>query len=149
MPLRDAIRKSLAAAAIGAVVIAAPVTVLHAVGTTPAAAPAQAAAPVTSVPATGNPSAVLPDFSTMVQKYGPAVVNITVVSKVPVADNGDDEDENDNPFGPNSPFAPFFRGIPHGQPAPTRGEGSGFVIRPDGYILTNAHVVNGASEVTV
>src|SRR5581483_8327713 len=116
MSLRTLIRKPLAAAALGAAVIAAPVSVLYAVGVTTnaatAAAPAAAVGPVTSVPAAGNPSAVLPDFSTMVQKYGPAVVNITVVSKVPVADNGDDEDDNENPFGPNSPFAPFFRGLP-------------------------------------
>src|SRR3981189_920757 len=124
MSIRTLIRKPLAAAALGAAVIAAPVSVLYAFGVTPvtaaaATAPAATATgPVTPVPATGNPAAVLPHFSTLVQKYGPAVVNISVVSKVPVSNNspGDDDDEDDNgggggnnasPFGPNSPFAPF------------------------------------------
>ena len=108
-------------------------------------------------PAVVNPAVVgLPDFSSMVQRYGTAVVNIAVVTKASPAINGQgDEDDDDNgggnanPFGPNSPFAPFFHGIPAPQQAPARGEGSGFIVRSDGVILTNAHVVNGASEVVV
>src|SRR5580693_4395322 len=140
MSVRTFIRKPLAAAVLGATIVAAPVSALYAFGAPGAAASPPAATstgPVTPVPATGNPTAVLPDFSTMVQKYGPAVVNIQVVSKVPVSNNqpGDDDDDDDDgggnnasPFGPNSPFAPFFRGpqMPQ-QQQPTRGEGSGVI----------------------
>jgi serine protease Do len=169
MKLPSLIRKPLVAAILGAAAIAVPVSALYVAGVTravatptalsalaagPAAAPAPAAAAV--------PMIALPDFSSMVQRYGPAVVNISVVTKTAAMNSqGDDEDSpdngnggnggNDNPFGPNSPFAPFFRGLPFQmpQPGPMHGEGSGFIIRPDGVIMTNAHVVNGASEVTV
>src|SRR4029077_15710133 len=129
MTARGFVRNQLYAALIGAVAVAAPVGALYALGAGPATAPAAVTqtAPTVSAPATGNPNAVLPDFSTMVQKYGPAVVNISLVSKVPTsyspADQGhpgaDDDDDSgsqgpqgQNPFGPNSPFAPFSRGCP-------------------------------------
>ena len=99
-----------------------------------------AAAPVSSAAVQG-----LPDFSPLVERYGPAVVNITVKQEVKTAARP--------PFpgfdGNDSPFAPFFRGMPMPPHQPMIGEGSGFIVAADGLILTNAHVVDDATEVTV
>jgi serine protease Do len=106
----------------------------------PAASAAAAPAPPTALQA-------LPDFSGLVERYGPAVVNITVKQNVRTTGRSDFPFPG---FDEDSPFAPFFRGFPVPQPnLPLRGQGSGFIVAGDGLILTNAHVVDDASEVTV
>src|SRR6516165_11894730 len=114
MTLSSLIRKPLIAAVLGASMIGVPVGTLYFAGATRALATPASAAVTTQAapaPAAGVPTVTLPDFSSMVQRYGSAVVNIQVVTKVPTSfngqggDQGDDENGGDNgqgnPFGPN------------------------------------------------
>jgi len=137
--------RSVVAALIGAGVVGLPAGTLYALGALhdePAAA--EASASTTPAPAAAR---ALPDFSGLVQQYGPAVVNVTVTSNVKPAGL----DQPGIPGMEDSPFGEFFRGMPRQapEPGPTRGSGSGFIVNPDGLILTNAHVVANADNVTV
>ncbi len=106
------------------------------------------------------PSHIAPgSFADVVDRVSPAVVSV----KVKITESGDQADSDDQDGGPSLPNVPkddplyrFFKqfgqgqgGMPHAHPRTGMAQGSGFFISPDGYVVTNNHVVENATDVQI
>jgi serine protease Do len=156
------LRKALLATALGAVIVV------------PTLVPYGMAQSTSGQNVTQQSPQLLPSLSPIIQKVMPAVVNISVTSKPGAVSSGDEEgdvspqaapgDESPTPGFPQSPFDEFLRrffnqqgpnggpngGTPHPQMGQRIALGSGFIIDPQGYVVTNNHVVgDNAGKITV
>ncbi|HTT12233.1 MAG TPA: Do family serine endopeptidase [Burkholderiaceae bacterium] len=105
--------------------------------------------------ATAAGPAALPDIAGLAARVGPSVVNITASGSRDIATVADADDDGDD--APDvDPMRDFLRrfqqqfgGLPPKISVPLQVQASGFIVRGDGVVLTNAHVVNDAQEVIV
>jgi len=133
---------------------------------TPQKAPLNAPSNVGPVTAGGKPHMIPDSFADLTAKLSPAVVNISISATLKPGEGDDEEGGDDDQggqdggpqvpeFPPGSPMDKFFHqfmdrnGAPDAAPRKIQALGSGFVIDPSGYIVTNNHVVKDADKVSV
>jgi serine protease Do len=151
-------RNSALIVSVGAAVAFAAIAGLSAAGAAGTSTPGAIAAPTKAEPI---PFIGAPNYRAIVAANRAAVVGITTESKASdLSDDNDGDDQGqgnvapgrgDGENGRDNPFFRFFGNpnMPQQNQAPARALGSGFIVSPNGVILTNAHVVDGANTVTV
>jgi len=103
-----------------------------------------------SAPLVSHAKTISPDFVELSKKLTPTVVNIRTVKNIkPMQRTRRTPSQNQQDKFFEEFFGRFFDEMPQQRPRREQSLGTGFVISPEGYVLTNNHVVNGADEVMV